>query len=211
MFHAIQEATASKWTAADVISTISIAAVGAAWTVLTYVRGRTFRRRLEPNVSGEILINEGVCLLSVKLSIKNVGLSRANVIQKGTWLRISLLSSKQPTTQVVLPSKHLIGTAPVFEKHSWVEPGEEIHDVKLVQIPDLLPQNAAVSLEFRVVSDELSFAKFLQTSNESIVSGEDAGSILRKRLAWNVGAIVNLRSPNSQCGGMNEIKQRQEN
>lgn len=208
MFQAIQEAPVSNWTVADVISKISIAVIGAAWTILTYVRGRTFRRRLEPSVSGEILVNNGTYLLSVRLSIKNVGLSRANVIQRGTWLRISLLSSKHPADQLQVPSKFLIGTAPVFKKHSWVEPGEEIHDVKLVQIPDLSPDKVAVSLELRVVSDELSLGNVLQTSSEAIVSEEDAGFILRKRLAWNAGAVVSLRDTNSQVGGMHEGYQR---
>jgi hypothetical protein len=52
----------------DTTSKIAIAIIGGAWAWLTYVRGRTFRRRLEPKITGQILLEKGTQFLSMDAS-----------------------------------------------------------------------------------------------------------------------------------------------
>ena len=62
--------------------------VGAVWTYFHYFRGRIYRPRLEIIVSGKITNNNGILFIITKIRIKNVGLSKIDIKQKGTGMRI---------------------------------------------------------------------------------------------------------------------------
>src|ERR1700675_1127674 len=83
-------------TALDVVDkVIKILAVviGGAWAYLNYVRGRTYKKRLETNVSGEWFENKGLSFLSGSAHLKNVGLSKFPIEQKGTAILVYDLQS----------------------------------------------------------------------------------------------------------------------
>jgi hypothetical protein len=182
----------STWTIVDSIAKIAIALVGGAWTLLTYFRGRTFHRRLEVKVNGKVIIHNGVYLASLDAAVKNVGLSRADIIPEGTWLRIVMLGAKPPARSVALPRRTRVGTSPIFKHHSWIEPGEEIHDVLLVQLPTPTAEDVALQVNLRVVSDQLLFRLLPQASPEALVQTNDPVELMKQRLAWSAGAIIPL-------------------
>jgi len=175
-----------------------VAVIGAAWTWLQYVRGRTFRRKLEPKISGEIFEAEGKHFLSITSSVKNVGLSRAFIIQRGTWVEITILQVDSKTSSVAEPDEKEVGYPPVFLSHAWVEPGEEITDQRLVQLPAKESQDVAVRLNLRIISQEWRWPP-LESYSEA-ASGhqnEDFEVKFKRDLAWNATSIVRFTLPES--------------
>jgi hypothetical protein len=196
----------SAWTIVDTVTKIAIALIGGAWALLTYYRGRTFRRRLELKVSGKVMLHNGVHLASLDAGVKNVGLSRANIIQQGTWLRIVMLAAKPAASLVALPKEKHVGTSPVFKDHSWVEPGEEIHNVMLVQLPTLALEDIALQVNLRIVSEELHFGLLAQVSPEALVLTDDLARLMKQRLAWSAGTIIPLH-PETAADNSREPKE----
>jgi hypothetical protein len=65
----------------DKVTKIIALFIGAGWAYLNYLRGRTFKRRLEPSITGKTIRSKGLLLLSGVAQVKNVGLSKV-VIQQ---------------------------------------------------------------------------------------------------------------------------------
>ncbi len=103
--------------------------VGAIWTYFHYFRGRTYRPRLETSIKGEVLKENEALLLVAKIRIKNVGLSKIDIKQKGSGLRISALEKKSSVKKIQEYEGVRLKTISIFENHSWIEPGETIDDV----------------------------------------------------------------------------------
>ena len=93
-----------------------------------------FFPRLEVSVSGVAVLRENRTTLMAMLEIKNVGLSRVDIRQKGTALRV-LSANEMTPAAIVTPNWSHLGTFSVFERHGWVEPGETINKNKLLIIP----------------------------------------------------------------------------
>jgi hypothetical protein len=110
--------------------------VGAAWTYLNYVRGRTFRKRLDIKISGTILQYPDVCVFSGACHLKNIGLSQTNINQFGTGVTISALHYVEGRGENPFPKQHEVLVLPLFEKHGWVEPGETISDPFIAVLPN---------------------------------------------------------------------------
>jgi hypothetical protein len=161
--------------------------------LLTYVRGRTFRRRLEPKISGEIFEEQGVRFLSIVASVKNVGLSRAEVFQKGTWVRMVLLQMKTGTRSIAVPKEIHLGTAPILGDHSWIEPGEEVHDVLLVQLPERTPEHIAIRLSLKVKSQEWRWIPQVDSTEDQRNTAPEADLV--KNLVWSAASIVPFSAP----------------
>jgi hypothetical protein len=55
--------------------------LGGIWTYLNYIRGRTFKRRLEPRISGEVCMvsSTSTPMISGSVQAKNVGLSKVDI------------------------------------------------------------------------------------------------------------------------------------
>jgi hypothetical protein len=125
--------------------------IGAGWVYLNYVRGRTFKHRLEPSISGKTIRRKGVLFLSGLAQIKNVGLSKVPIEQRGTAIQIfaSVLQHEE-TGEPRLVSQD-VAVLPVFELHGWLEPGEEIEESFLLPVAE---DNQAVALRLglRIVS-----------------------------------------------------------
>jgi len=124
--------------------------VGGAWAYYKFFKGRTFRPRLELTVEGRVRRAMQVTHLAARVQINNVGLSKLELSQKGSGLRIS---SQAPTDLGKMPAiiewNHQI-TLPVFEKHRWIEPGETISDQTLIALAHT--DRSAIKLELRIVS-----------------------------------------------------------
>jgi hypothetical protein len=181
---------------ADLFWKVAIAAVGGTWTVLNYLRGRTFRRRLELKVTGQITVEGELHFLSITATVKNVGLSKARIFQEGTWVKLFRLSSKPTGGALSLPGQAHLGTAPVFKEHAWVEPGEEINDVLFVQLPAKQAEDIAIRLNLRVKSQD---RRWMDTSDfEEKGSAPESDYPFVRNLTWAAAAVVPYNSAASQ-------------
>jgi hypothetical protein len=122
--------------------------VGAAWAYFKFVAGRTFRPRLEVTLSGQWRVHGSEAVFHVRLNLKNIGASKVKLVQKGTGLRVSKLS----TDAGVSPDARSWESIQIFEiliDHEWVEPAESVTDEHLLDLQ--LPDAQLLLLESRVV------------------------------------------------------------
>ena len=137
-------------TRAQTIVQILALVLGGGWAYFRYVKGRTFKPRVEPAVSGTIFERNDDRFIVVTVSLKNVGLSRVPIQQEGTFLSVSTC---QESTGAFLDMKWSdpLGFA-LFTEHAWIEPGEPIEDKAAFQLPS---DQIAVRLKFHLVSTKL--------------------------------------------------------
>src|SRR5437588_5415174 len=121
--------------------------VGGAWTVLNYFRGRTFTRRLEPTIHGNIVELQGAKYLTGEISVKNVGLTKVEVTQEPTALVVWFVNSAARKM-----SEQMMAAHSVFKDHGWIEPGETISEPFLVPVPASAQEPLMIRLDLRIVS-----------------------------------------------------------
>lgn len=63
----------------DKIIKVVAVVLGGIWTYLNYVRGRTFKRRLELSVTEKLLQSGSNILVTGVAQVKNVGLSKVSI------------------------------------------------------------------------------------------------------------------------------------
>ena len=157
----------------------TIAIVGTAgWAYFKFVRGRTFRRRLELTISGEVRRTPGIVYLLTNSTAKNIGLSKFEIDHEKSGLRVMSHVSKGAVTEAKLAEWSPLSTWDVLEGKDWLEPGEPAAEELLIEIPD--EGFLAFRLQLWVSS----------THEES----------------WEVTAVVNLEpaSDNENSGGIVE-------
>jgi hypothetical protein len=137
--------------------------IGGAWAYLNYLRGRTFKRRLEPSIAGKTIRAKDTVLLSGVAQVKNVGLSKVGIEQRGSAIEV-LGMVKLPTSKTALGTRH-IAVLSVFKVHGWIEPGELIEESFVVPVPEDA-EIVAFRLRLRIVS------KGIEWNCDSIVERE---------------------------------------
>jgi hypothetical protein len=126
--------------------------IGAGWVYLNYLRGRTFKHRLEPNISGKTIRSKGILLLSGLAQVKNVGLSKVLIQQEGTAIEVfSCILEDSPAGTPMLSDQD-VTVRSVFEAHGWIEPGEQIEESFLIPVPEQ-SGTVAFRLGLRIVSE----------------------------------------------------------
>ncbi|HEX4955138.1 MAG TPA: hypothetical protein VF017_17240 [Thermoanaerobaculia bacterium] len=113
--------------------------LGGLWVWFNYFRGRTHRPRLEPKILARLVPANGKTFVKWTVQVKNVGLSKVEIQQKGTGLRVLYLDYAKPRPE----PQHLV-TLSVLEAHGWIEPGETVEDSGITQLP---VADAAAQLE----------------------------------------------------------------
>ena len=144
--------------------TIAAIVVGAIWTYFNFFRGRTYRKRLEPEVSGKVVTLNGLSHLMTTMSLKNVGLSRVDIEQKGSALQVLSYNGPVSREHVLSAEWEALAAFPVFEAHQWIEPGETVKEERLIAIPT--SSRKAFQLQLYIVS--------------------------KKQLTWRAMAVVTL-------------------
>lgn len=122
--------------------------VGGIWAYFKFAQGRTFRPRIEVDLSGQWRDVGESKLLHARIRVKNIGLSKITLIQKGTGLRASLLAENQPSP----PARSSWRDGRVYtilDKHAWIEPGETVSDELLVHLG--VSKSEPTMLEARLV------------------------------------------------------------
>lgn len=124
---------------ADIVqkAAAAVAIVGTAgWAYFKFVRGRTFRRRLELTISGEVRRGPGIVYLLTNSTAKNIGLSKFEIDHEKSGLRVMTHASEGAVTEPRLAEWQPLSTWPVFEAHKLLEPGEPAAEELLIEIPD---------------------------------------------------------------------------
>jgi hypothetical protein len=119
------------------ITTLAVI-VGALWAYFKFVKGRTFRPRLEVGLRGQWRIIDGQQWLQAQVSVKNIGASVVRLLQPGTGLRISALSEEQETAPADA-SWESLRVFSILEDHEWIEPGETVADDLLLHVGPNIP------------------------------------------------------------------------
>jgi len=135
----------------DKVTKIIALFIGAGWAYLNYLRGRTFKRRLEPTITGKTIRSKGLLFLSGVAQVKNVGLSRVVVQQRGTAIEVLALVRQARENNPDLGTQD-VDVLSVFKVHGWIEPGEVIEESFLVPVPEH-PETLAFRLRLRIVSE----------------------------------------------------------
>ena len=100
--------------------------LGGAWTLMHYLRGRTFKRRLEPGVSGLLFRSGGEAYVVVTCTLKNLGLSKCDLDFPGTWCEVQQM---RPT------GREKLRRFPIFRDHPWIESGEPVTESVVLPVP----------------------------------------------------------------------------
>jgi hypothetical protein len=123
-------------TIADIVRNVATAValiVGGIWAYFKFVKGRTYRPRLEIGLFGQWRLINGEHQLHARITVKNIGASVVTLLQPGTGLRVSLLATEQPAA----PAPAVWESQRVFKvlvEHQWIEPGETVSDDLLLRL-----------------------------------------------------------------------------
>jgi hypothetical protein len=122
---------------------------GAIWGYFKFVKGRTFSRRIEPAVAGEVTRRGGVVSVITTVTAKNIGASKIDIEPRYCALRVLAYRSGGEVGLGPVSWTRL-ATLPVLAPHVLLEPGEPIGEQVLFEVPD--HQYVAFKLEFYVGS-----------------------------------------------------------
>ena len=172
--------------------------VGAGWVYLNYRRGRTFKHRLEPIISGKMIRSKSVLLLSGIAQVKNVGLSQVPIEQRGT--AIEVVSYALPDNQTEAPKlvSQVVTVESIFEAHGWVEPGEQIEDSFLIVVPED-HEVVAFRLRLRIVSAGIEW------NVDSIVEVVPPNTAVQDSDSSNVGAVRDFKADQNSAEIKNKV------
>lgn len=108
----------------------------AGWAYFKFVRGRTFRRRLELTISGEVRRRPGIVYLLTNSTVKNIGLSKFEIDHEKSGLRVMTHVSEDAVAAARLVEWRPLSTWSVFEEQRLLEPSEPAAEELLIEIPD---------------------------------------------------------------------------
>ncbi|HWY21448.1 MAG TPA: hypothetical protein VNX26_09520 [Candidatus Acidoferrum sp.] len=128
---------------------------GATWTYLNYFRGRIYNPRLECSVEASIAKHSGHSFLRVSVRIRNIGLSKVPIKQRGTALLIYSMPLQGRTA--LFPRQvqwdEPVAAFDVFSGRKWVESSESIAEVLMVALPH--GDSFTYKIALKVVSGEI--------------------------------------------------------
>jgi len=135
---------------ASLTQTLALIA-GGVWAYFKFAKGRTFRDRLNPAVSGKLVSIDGSVFLMVTIRFQNVGLSRIAFDQGVSSLAVFEFVPSQ--TEVLLSvENNRLATVRVFrDTDRYIEPNEIVERQTLIALPHV--SAIGYQLEFEVFSD----------------------------------------------------------
>lgn len=114
--------------------TILAIVVGGLWAYYNYFRGRVYKPRLEPNITGKLSSDDHHLHLHLNCKLKNVGLSKLDIDHDASGIRVFSYEPPGDITEIERADWQRIGTFPVFENHRWIETGETIENQILLSL-----------------------------------------------------------------------------
>jgi hypothetical protein len=132
-----------------IVETVAVI-VGGIWAYYKFFRGRTFKPRLEPAISGRASEAKGLTNVLISVELKNVGLSKVAISKEGSAMRVFATDPAKTDGVAVWQRAITVG---VFEKHGWIEPGETITEQALISVAGI--GHKAIKLELRLVGNHI--------------------------------------------------------
>ena len=124
---------------------------GAIWTYKNYFQGRIYKPRLECSVEE----HSGHSFLQVAARIRNIGLSKVRIEQKGTALLLYSVSlqGQSPSFPSQVRWNEPVAAFGVFSGRKWVESSESITEAWMVALPH--GQALTYKVALKVVSGKI--------------------------------------------------------
>lgn len=171
--------TLDQW---EKLSKIAAVFVGGAWVWMNYWRGRTFKSRLELEVSASIKRLEDKLQIAGKVVAKNIGLSKIELEKYGSGIVYSLYTEDGTSSKGVVATELDVVTE-VFKDHQWIEPGETVSD-EFFSI--LSADNSCIAVELRV--NQLGRSQFWGRIRSK--ADATAEEIARRNTQWSANAVL---------------------
>jgi len=124
---------------------------GGVWAYFKFAKGRTFRDRLIPTVSGKFISIQGSVFLVVSTQLHNVGLSRIAFNPKASTLNVFEYVPAEAEEIVSVRINRLTAFQVFAENDRYIEPNEIVERQCLIVLPH--SSNIGYQLEFEVLSD----------------------------------------------------------
>ncbi|HKG45466.1 MAG TPA: hypothetical protein VKB02_01970 [Pyrinomonadaceae bacterium] len=134
----------------NVTQTLALIA-GGVWAYFKFAKGRTFRDRLTPTVSGKFLLVSGSVFLFVETQIKNVGLSRITIDHEASSLILFECIPSKVGEILSVRNVRLISFQVFGDKDRYIEPNEIIERQRLITLPRV--SDIGYQLEFEVLTN----------------------------------------------------------
>lgn len=141
--------------------------IGGPWAVLKFMRHRTFKRRIELEVGGELIRDNQRLRLLATCRAKNIGLVRFPIGAEGTGLQVYAhgVDRGAPDPAGTLADWQELGVWRTFARRGMLEPGEPMEEQLLIELPNA--GFTALKLELIVYSG----TKRLWQATEVVVIG----------------------------------------
>ena len=117
------------------IVTSSAVIVGGIWAYFKFIRGRTFARRAELDVSPSIATADGNDYLAVTINLKNTGLSKLPLNSNMKIMRIFRMINDSDSAAGLVEWER-ISTMRILDQHDWVESQETVADTLIYRVGD---------------------------------------------------------------------------
>jgi hypothetical protein len=137
------------------LSLIIAAVMGLIWFKLRYTKKDWHvHSRLKLNIDGEIVNIHGISYILIKTDLENVGLTGHRIShneKNDTYICIYYSEMPQGANTVLEIHWSDVTYFDVFEKHTWLSPGEVVKEQHLIAIPET--DVLAVKLEVGVITN----------------------------------------------------------
>jgi len=124
---------------------------GGVWAYFKFAKGRTFRDRLTPSVSGRFVSTNGSVFLIVTTQLQNVGLSRIAFDQEVSSLMVFEYVPAESEEIWSIKNSPLAAFKVFGEEDRYIEPNEIIERQTLIVLPRV--SSIGYQLELKVFSD----------------------------------------------------------
>ena len=135
---------------ANVTQSLALIAAGV-WAYFKFAKGRTFRDRLIPNVSGRFVAIDGSVFLIVTAQLRNVGLSGIAFNPTASMLIVFEYVQAEAEEMVSVRNNRLTSFRVFGDKDEYIEPNEIVERQCLIALPDI--PNIGYQLEFTVLTE----------------------------------------------------------
>lgn len=128
---------------ADKLIKLAAVILGGIWTYWNYRKSRTYAQKLELQLAGTVLSQNGL-YVEIAAAIKNLGGTTHSVQQQGTSCGVVAIAADL--------SEQTLRVFRVFIAEERIEPGETISDLLLGRLDFSIPQTIWIRIDLRVAS-----------------------------------------------------------
>ena len=152
------------------------------WAYFKFVKGRTFKDRLQVDLDGWWHIADGRNLLQARVTLKNIGSSRILLLQDDTRLQVSRLAAREYQLPGRVAWRKVVEKAKIFGEHDWIEPGESVSDDVLLDLETPEPITTLFEVWLVCRRDEV-FRRRIISANSTVNASMRDGQELTVGLA----------------------------